>query len=150
MLVLSRRLHERIQFPGLNISIKVVAIKSGVIRLGIEAPPDVRILREEILQGGSFCVHPTSRPQRAKTTDPRNNSWQEAITRCAGLPQVGRPGNRRRQAVALCQRRLGGQGAGPVDPAEVNALGFLLGDKRAGPFKLEVEWLKVVRGGEGK
>jgi len=26
-----------------------------------------------------------------------------------------------------------------VDPAEVNALGFLLGDKKAGPFKMEVE-----------
>ena len=35
--------------------------------------------------------------------------------------------------------------AGPVDPAEVNGLGFLLGDKKAGPFKLEVEWIKVVR-----
>jgi NADH dehydrogenase [ubiquinone] 1 alpha subcomplex assembly factor 1 len=40
--------------------------------------------------------------------------------------------------------------AGPVDPAEVIALGFLLGDKKAGPFKLEVEWIKVERGGEGK
>jgi NADH dehydrogenase [ubiquinone] 1 alpha subcomplex assembly factor 1 len=35
--------------------------------------------------------------------------------------------------------------AGPVDPQEVNGLGFLLGDKKAGPFKLEVEWIKVVR-----
>ena len=35
--------------------------------------------------------------------------------------------------------------AGPVDPSEVNGLGFLLGDKKAGPFKLEVEWIKVVR-----
>ncbi len=34
--------------------------------------------------------------------------------------------------------------AGPVDPAEVNGLGFLLADKKAGPFKLEVEWIKVV------
>jgi monofunctional biosynthetic peptidoglycan transglycosylase len=40
--------------------------------------------------------------------------------------------------------------AGPVDPGEVNALGFLLGDKMAGPFKLEVGWIKVERGGEGK
>ncbi len=39
--------------------------------------------------------------------------------------------------------------AGPVDPAEVKALGFLLGDKKTGPFKLEVEWIKVVRG-DGK
>ncbi len=35
--------------------------------------------------------------------------------------------------------------ASPVDPAEVNGLGFLLADKKAGPFKLEVEWIKVVR-----
>jgi len=40
--------------------------------------------------------------------------------------------------------------ARPLDPAEVNALGFLLGDKKAGPFKLEIEWIKVERGGEGK
>ena len=37
--------------------------------------------------------------------------------------------------------------AGPVDPKEVNALGFLLGDKKAGPFKLEVESIKVERMG---
>ena len=35
--------------------------------------------------------------------------------------------------------------AGPVDPQEVNGLGFLLGDKKAGPFKVEVEWIKVER-----
>jgi len=35
--------------------------------------------------------------------------------------------------------------AGPVDPQEINGLGFLLGDKKAGPFKMEVEWIKVVR-----
>lgn len=38
--------------------------------------------------------------------------------------------------------------AGPVDPQEINGLGFLLGDKKAGPFKLEVEWIKVVRAGK--
>jgi monofunctional biosynthetic peptidoglycan transglycosylase len=35
--------------------------------------------------------------------------------------------------------------AGPVDPQEINGLGFLLGDKKAGPFKMEVEWIKVER-----
>lgn len=35
--------------------------------------------------------------------------------------------------------------AGPVDPQEINGLGFLLGDKKAGPFKMEVESIKVVR-----
>jgi NADH dehydrogenase [ubiquinone] 1 alpha subcomplex assembly factor 1 len=40
--------------------------------------------------------------------------------------------------------------ADPMDPKEVNALGFLLGDKTAGPFTLEVEWIKVVRARETK
>ena len=30
-----------------------------------------------------------------------------------------------------------------LDPIKVNSVGFLLGDKKAGPFKLEVEWIKV-------
>lgn len=40
--------------------------------------------------------------------------------------------------------------AGPVDPPEVSAVGFMVSDKKAGPFTLEVESVKVVRGGEGK
>ena len=35
--------------------------------------------------------------------------------------------------------------AGPVDAGKVNSIGFLLADKKAGPFKLEVEWIKVLR-----
>jgi hypothetical protein len=30
-----------------------------------------------------------------------------------------------------------------LDPSKVTGLGILLGDKKAGPFKLEVEWIKV-------
>lgn len=40
--------------------------------------------------------------------------------------------------------------AGPVDPKEVNALGFMVSDKKAGPFKLEVESIKVERAGKDK
>lgn len=50
MLVLTRRLHERIVIPDLNLTIQVVATKGGTIRLGIEAPPDVPILRGELLE----------------------------------------------------------------------------------------------------
>jgi monofunctional biosynthetic peptidoglycan transglycosylase len=34
----------------------------------------------------------------------------------------------------------------PLDPGEVKGIGFLLGDKKAGPFKLEVDWIKVAAG----
>ena len=35
--------------------------------------------------------------------------------------------------------------AGAVKPEEVKALGFTLGDKKAGPFKMEIEWIKLER-----
>ena len=33
----------------------------------------------------------------------------------------------------------------PLDPREVNGLGILLGDKKAGPFQLEIDWIKADR-----
>jgi monofunctional biosynthetic peptidoglycan transglycosylase len=37
------------------------------------------------------------------------------------------------------------QGMGPVEPDQINGLGFMLSDKKPGKFKLEVEWVKVER-----
>ena len=31
-----------------------------------------------------------------------------------------------------------------LDPSKVNAIGFLIADKKAGPFRLEVEWIKGI------
>ena len=47
MLVLSRKLNEKIVIDG-GIVLTVVKIDRNQIRLGIEAPPDVRVLREEL------------------------------------------------------------------------------------------------------
>jgi carbon storage regulator len=48
MLVLSRKLGEKI-YIGENVCITVVDIDRGKIRLGIEAPRDVAIYRQELL-----------------------------------------------------------------------------------------------------
>jgi carbon storage regulator len=47
MLVLSRKTNERI-IIGNNIGITVVAIRGRHVRIGIEAPADISILREEL------------------------------------------------------------------------------------------------------
>jgi carbon storage regulator len=47
MLVLSRKLNERIVIDG-GIVVTVVKIDRNQVRLGIEAPSDVRVFREEI------------------------------------------------------------------------------------------------------
>ena len=48
MLVLSRKIHERIHI-GDNIVITIVSIDRGKIRLGIECPREIIIMREELL-----------------------------------------------------------------------------------------------------
>ena len=36
------------------------------------------------------------------------------------------------------------QGMGPVEPDQINSLGFMLSDKKPGPFRLEVDWVKIT------
>ena len=36
------------------------------------------------------------------------------------------------------------QGMGPVKPDEITSIGFMLSDKKAGPFKMQVEWVKTM------
>lgn len=47
MLVLSRKTNERIRI-GESITVLVVAVARGRVRLGIEAPADILIKREEL------------------------------------------------------------------------------------------------------
>ena len=49
MLVLSRRVGERLLI-GDDIEIVVLEAKSGQVRLGIEAPREIPIVREELLE----------------------------------------------------------------------------------------------------
>lgn len=48
MLVLSRKIDERIVMPELNVTLTVLAIEGNTVRLGITAPTEVRVYREEL------------------------------------------------------------------------------------------------------
>jgi carbon storage regulator len=47
MLVLTRKVGERIQL-GDKITVTLVKISGNMVRLGIEAPPDVSVVRQEL------------------------------------------------------------------------------------------------------
>jgi carbon storage regulator CsrA len=54
MLVLARQLNERIVMPTVPATIEIVAIKPNAVRIGIDAPTKVTVLREEVLRRGGM------------------------------------------------------------------------------------------------
>jgi carbon storage regulator len=50
MLVLTRKVGERIQL-GDNITVTLVKINGNVVRLGIDAPPEMVVVRQELANG---------------------------------------------------------------------------------------------------
>jgi carbon storage regulator len=49
MLVLTRRIGEAIVLPDLGVTVRVLEIDRGRVRLGVEAPPSVVVLRDELV-----------------------------------------------------------------------------------------------------
>ncbi len=50
MLVLSRRENEKVLFPNLGISVEVLRLENHKVRLGIDAPKHIQVLRDELVE----------------------------------------------------------------------------------------------------
>ena len=61
MLVLSRKIGESIQIAG-GIRVTVTNVRGGRVRLSIEAPSDVRVLRKEMADSVAREAHPEIPP----------------------------------------------------------------------------------------
>ncbi len=48
MLVLSRKPDQKVCFPGLGITVQILRVNGSSVRLGIDAPIEVRIIRDEL------------------------------------------------------------------------------------------------------
>lgn len=67
MLVLSRKPNQAIHI-GSNIKVTVLGTRGGVVKLGIEAPPDVHILRGELADWYDFGEEPEPAASEAALT----------------------------------------------------------------------------------
>ncbi len=76
MLVLSRSPQESIEFPNLEISIKVLQLSRSRVRLGIDAPRDVQVRRQE-LPPDDFSGLPKNR--QVLSESPISDHLQSAI-----------------------------------------------------------------------
>jgi carbon storage regulator len=65
MLVLSRKAGEQIVLPELDITVTVLRISGNRVRVGIAAPPDISILRHEIVDQGCERKMPPNRSEIA-------------------------------------------------------------------------------------
>ncbi len=68
MLVLSRKVGERIRI-GDGITVTVVRVTGGGVRLGIEAPVELPVIREELykeIQAEQAATPPTEQPGKNK------------------------------------------------------------------------------------
>jgi carbon storage regulator len=71
MLVLTRHLNQSLQV-GESVTLKILSINNGNVRFGIEAPPDVVILREELAQRmNTPSVKSSIVPEKKKQTQPQ-------------------------------------------------------------------------------
>jgi carbon storage regulator len=78
MLVLSRKIGERIVVPHCDLTVTVIAIRGKAVRLGIAAPEDIRVYRKEATQQGKPDARQTAGPEWASGfgTMPRHDEQQ--------------------------------------------------------------------------
>jgi carbon storage regulator CsrA len=104
MLVLSRRPHQSVVFPSLGVSVQVLRVAGQTVRLGVEAPRDIPVLREELDRPG-----------------PRPPGGGDAAARQARHRLRGRL-NTATMALYLAQRQLRAGAAVDVDDSLRHAL----------------------------
>ena len=69
MLILTRRVQEVMRI-GNDVTLKVLSVKGGMVRLGIEAPRDVEVHREEI-------YHMVKESSEGVSAEPAFNEYQQ-------------------------------------------------------------------------
>lgn len=115
MLVLSRRQNEKINFPTLGITVEVTSLNRNAVRLGITAPPSVKVMRGEIqakgcetrsaknrltrhqwrnrLHTANLAVHLAQKQLAAGRHEEADNTLAEALREFASLEQEIGSGN---------------------------------------------------------
>lgn len=85
MLVLSRRPEEKVLLPTVPAVIKVISSQTGLVRLGIEAPSHVPILREELSRTARGTSFPATAPGDLLSPDLRHSIRNRVYNLTLGL-----------------------------------------------------------------
>lgn len=95
---------------------------------------------------GAFLVRLRGDGRRYKFTARTNRSLDSAIYQCAFTTKRGEWEEHRlpfQQFTATFRGRVLSTEP-PLDPVKIRSVGFLVSDKQAGPFRLEIGWIKAT------
>jgi carbon storage regulator CsrA len=115
MLVLTRRPNETIVLPGPGVTMRLLSVRNNSVRVGIEAPADVTVLRGEVQDRQQQWMTPpdASAPVRG-LANRRVETARKGLAEAQRLLAAGRTVeaaetlNRIDEDLALLERRLGG------------------------------------------
>lgn len=82
MLVLSRKQSEMIQI-GNNVVIKIIRTGRRAVKIGIEAPADVRVLRFELTEDAEKETVPAEDAEPGERSHSRSKEEAESYNKCA-------------------------------------------------------------------
>ncbi len=68
MLVLSRRAEQQIAFPGLGITLSILQVRGQIVKIGIVAPPEIAIRRQEHVTESDHCATAVRLPELKDAT----------------------------------------------------------------------------------
>ena len=82
MLVVSRRADEKIVFPSIGVTVHLLRINGRVARIGIDAPPELRVLRQELetTPAPPAPTHPARTPGPSPTHELCNRLSKISLT----------------------------------------------------------------------
>ena len=90
MLVLSRRPGERILFPSAGISVEIIKTRGNTVRVGIEAPEDIRVLRGELHYSSTNSNSPIKAKQViSNQTDLAEVEEHDRLHLCQRMDEIG-------------------------------------------------------------
>ncbi len=135
MLVLSRSRNDKIVFPNLGITVEILNIASNKVRVGIDAPPNVTVLRHE-LAGDATNSAPAElvNPARKLSHEVRNrlHAANLALHLSQKLLQADRPADAERtlqkalDEFAAIEERLTSRDQPPAPPGAHRSRGHAL------------------------
>ena len=79
MLILSRRVEQQILFPNLGVKLSILQVRGRVVKVGIEAPPEIKVLRQEVLSQARPPLAAASASEGSADLIVREHRWRNQM-----------------------------------------------------------------------